>query len=46
MWCDPYAQHFRICKVSVKPESHWLVNGSFLLTEIFCKNYLFSVTSL
>jgi len=26
-------------------ESHWLVNRSFLLTESFCKNYLFSVTS-
>jgi len=30
----------------LNPESHWLVNGSFLLTESFCKNYLFSVTSL
>jgi len=28
------------------PESPWLVNGSFLLTESFCKNDLFSVTSL
>jgi len=28
------------------PESHWLVNGSFLQTESFCMNYLFSVTSL
>jgi len=28
------------------PESHWLVNGSFLLTENFCKMYLFSVRSL
>jgi len=28
----------------LNPESHWLVNGS--LTESFCKNYLFSVTSL
>jgi len=28
------------------PESHWLVNGSFLPTESFCKKYLFSVTSL
>ena len=27
-------------------ESHWLVNGSFLLTESFCKKYLFIVTSL
>jgi len=25
-------------------ESHWLVNGSFLLTESFCKNYLFSIS--
>jgi len=30
----------------LNPESHWLVNGSFLLTGSFCKNYLFSVTSL
>jgi len=27
-------------------ESDWLLNGSFLLTESFCKNHLFSVTSL
>jgi len=27
-------------------DSHWLVNGSFLLTESFCKKYLFSVTSM
>jgi len=33
-------------KSRLNPESHWLVNGSFLLTESFCKNYLFSVTSL
>jgi len=33
-------------KSSLNPESHWLVNGSFLLTESFCKKYLFSVTSL
>jgi len=33
-------------KSQLNPESHWLVNGSFLLTESFCKNYLFSVTSL
>jgi len=26
--------------------SHWLVNGSFLLTESFCKKYLCSATSL
>jgi len=32
-------------KSSLNPESHWLVNGWFLLTESFC-NYLFSVTSL
>jgi len=30
----------------LNPESHCLVNGSFLLTESFCKNNLFSVTSL
>jgi len=33
-------------KSRLNPESHWLVNGSFFLTESFCKNYLFSVTSL
>jgi len=33
-------------KSRLNPESHWLVNGSFLLTESFCKNYLFSATSL
>jgi len=33
-------------KSRLNPESHWLVNGSFLLTESFYKNYLFSVTSL
>jgi len=33
-------------KSMLNPESHWLVNGSFLLTESFCKNYLFSVTRL
>jgi len=33
-------------KSRLNPESHWLVNGSFLLTERFCKNYMFSVTSL
>jgi len=33
-------------KYRLNPESHWLVNGSFLLTERFCKKYLFSVTSL
>jgi len=33
-------------KSRLNPESYWLVNGSFLLTERFCKNYLFSVTSL
>jgi len=27
-------------------ESHWLVNGSFLLTGSFCKNYRIGVTSL
>ena len=24
-------------KFSLNPESHWLVNGSFLPTESFCK---------
>jgi len=33
-------------KSRLSPESHWLVNGSFLLTQSFCKNYLFSVTNL
>jgi len=33
-------------KSRLNPESHWLVYGSFLLTESFCKNYLSSVTSL
>ena len=33
-------------KSRLNPESDWLVIGSFLLTEKFCKNYLFSVTSL
>jgi len=32
-------------KSSLNPESHWLVNGSFLLTESFCKKYVFSATS-
>jgi len=32
-------------KSSLNPGSHWLVNGSFFLTESFCKKYLFSVTS-
>jgi len=27
------------------PESHWLVNCSFLVTGSFCKRYLYSVTS-
>jgi len=31
-------------KARLNPESHWLVNGSFLLS--FCKKYLLSVTSL
>jgi len=39
MWCDAYAPHFGICKVSVK-SSKSLVDGLFLLTESFCKNYL------
>ena len=33
-------------KARLNPKSHWLLNGSFLLTESFCKKYLFSVTSL
>jgi len=33
-------------KSLLNPESHWLVNGSFLLTESFDKNYLLTVTSL
>jgi len=33
-------------KSRLNPESHWLVSGSFLQTESFRKNYLFSVTSL
>jgi len=39
-------QNLDCAKSSLNPESHWLVNGSFLLTESFCKIYLFSVTSL
>jgi len=48
IWCDAYAPHFAVdcAKSQLNPESHRLVNGSFLLTESFCKNYLFSVTSL
>ena len=46
MWCDAYAPHLESAKSRLNPESHWLVNGSFLLTESFCKNYLFSATSL
>jgi len=33
-------------KSRLNSESDWLVNGSFLPTESFYKNYLFSVTSL
>jgi len=33
-------------KSRLNPDGHWLVNGSFLLTESFCKKYLFNVTSL
>jgi len=33
-------------KSRLNAESHWLVNGSFLLRESFYKNYLFGVTSL
>jgi len=33
-------------KSSLNAESRWLDNGSFLLTESFCKKYLFRVTSL
>jgi len=33
-------------KCRLNPETHWLVNGSFLLTKSFCKNYLFDLTSL
>jgi len=33
-------------KFRLDSESHWLVDGSFSLTESFCKMYLFSVTSL
>jgi len=33
-------------KSRLNPESHWLVNGSFLLTESFYKDYLSSVRSL
>jgi len=33
-------------KSKLNPESHWLVNGSFSLTERFCEKYLFSVTYL
>jgi len=33
-------------KSRLNPESHWLVNGSFLLTESFYTNYLFNVRRL
>jgi len=33
-------------KSRLNSESHWLVNGSFLLTESFREKHLFSVTSL
>jgi len=33
-------------KSKLNPESCGLVNGSFLLTESFCKKYLFQVTNL
>jgi len=33
-------------KSRLNPESHCLINGSFLLNESFCKKYLFSVASL
>jgi len=45
-WSDAYAPQFQCANTSFNPESHWLVNGSFLLTESFCKKYLFGVTSL
>jgi len=32
-------------KYRLNSESNWLVNGSSLLTESFCKNYLLGVTS-
>jgi len=34
MWCDAYAPHFTVesAKSWLNPESHLLVNGSFLLT--------------
>jgi len=33
-------------KSRLNPESHLLVNGSFLLTESFCEKYLLRVLSL
>jgi len=33
-------------KSRLNPESHWLVNGSFLLTESLYTNYLSSVRRL
>jgi len=36
----------KCAKPRLSPDGHWLVNGSFLLTESFCKKYLFNVTSL
>jgi len=42
-----FAHHISQCATSrLNPESYWFVNGSFLVTERFCKTYLFSVTSL
>jgi len=45
-WSDAYAHTLECAKSRLNPESHWLVNGPFLLTERFCKKCLFSVTSL
>jgi len=38
--------HTECAKFRLNLECHWLVNGSFLLTESFCKKHLFSVTGL
>ena len=31
---------FDCAKARLNPESHWLVNGSFLLTESFCDKFV------
>ena len=46
MWRHAYAPHFRICKVSVKSWKSLVGQWFIFANRKFCKNYLFSVTSL